>query len=345
MKNNKLRWLQVTLGITLVLVLVTVGLAKVSINGGGATFPYPIYSKWFSEYNKLHPDVEINYQSQGSGFGIQQIQKQTVFFGASDGPMTPDQLLGAPGKVLHFPTVLGAVVPIYNIPGVNTELKFTGPMLANIFLGKITKWNDPEIAKVNAGVSLPNTDITIAHRSDGSGTTYIFMDYLAKMSPDWKAKVGVATSVNWPVGLGGKGNDGVTSLVKQTPGAIGYVELIYALQNKMAYGAVQNMNGEFIAGSVDAVTAAAAEAASKMPPDFRVSITNAPGKGVYPISSFTWILLYENPKDKAMAKTFVDFMNWMLVDGQKFASGLGYAPLPAQVVALEKEALKKIKLQ
>jgi phosphate transport system substrate-binding protein len=346
MKNNKMRWLQVTLGITLVLVLVTVGLAKVSINGGGATFPYPIYSKWFAEYNKLHPDVEINYQSQGSGFGIQQIQKQTVFFGATDGPMTPDQLLGAPGKVLHFPTVLGAVVPIYNIPGVNTELKFTGPMLANIFLGKITKWNDPEIVKANPGVTLPNNvDITIAHRSDGSGTTYIFMDYLAKMSPEWKSKVGVATSVNWPVGLGGKGNDGVTSLVKQTPGAIGYVELIYALQNKMSYGKIQNMNGEFIAASVESVTAAAAEAASKMPADFRVSITNAPGKGVYPISSFTWILLYENPKDKAMAKTFVDFMNWMLVDGQKFASGLGYAPLPAQVVTLEKEALKKIKLQ
>jgi phosphate transport system substrate-binding protein len=345
MTNTKMRWLQVTLAVTLALALVTVGLAKVSINGGGATFPYPIYSKWFSEYNKLHPDVEINYQPQGSGFGIQQIQKQTVFFGATDGPMTPDQLLGAPGKVLHFPTVLGADVPVYNIPGVTAALKFTGPVLANIFLGKITKWNDPEITKVNPGVTLPNMDVTVAHRSDGSGTTYIWVDYLAKVSPEWKAKVGVATSVNWPVGLGGKGNDGVTSLVKQTPGAIGYVELIYALNNKLSYGAVQNMNGEFIAASVDSVTAAAAEASAKMPADFRVSITNAPGKGVYPISSFTWILLYENPKDKATAKTMVDFMNWMLVDGQKFASGLGYAPLPAQVVALEKEALKKIKLQ
>jgi phosphate transport system substrate-binding protein len=291
MRNMKMRWLQVTLAITLALVLVTVGLAKVSINGGGATFPYPIYSKWFSEYNKLHPDVEINYQSQGSGFGIQQIQKQTVFFGATDGPMTPDQLLGAAGKVLHFPTVLGADVPVYNIPGVTAELKFTGPVLANIFLGKITKWNDPEIVKLNAGVTLPNMDITVAHRSDGSGTTYIFVDYLAKVSPEWKTKVGVATAVNWPVGLGGKGNDGVTSLVKQTPGAIGYVELIYALNNKMSYGTVQNMNGEFIAASVDSVTAAAAEAAAKMPADFRVSITNASGKGVYPISSFTWILL------------------------------------------------------
>ena len=345
MRNIKLRWLQVALAVTLALVLVTVGLAKVSINGGGATFPYPIYSKWFSEYNKLHPDVEINYQSQGSGFGIQQIQKQTVFFGATDGPMTPDQLLGAAGKVLHFPTVLGADVPVYNIPGVTAELKFTGAVLANIFLGKITKWNDAEIAKVNPGVTLPNMDVTVAHRSDGSGTTYIWVDYLAKVSPEWKTKVGVATAVNWPVGLGGKGNDGVTSLVKQTPGAIGYVELIYALQNKMTYGSVQNANGEFVAAKVDSVTAAAAEAAAKMPADFRVSITNASGKGVYPISSFTWILLYENPKDKAMAKTFVDFMNWMLVDGQKFAPALGYAPLPAQVVALEKEALKKIKLQ
>jgi phosphate transport system substrate-binding protein len=345
MRNKKLRWLQVTLAVMLALVLVTVGLAKVSINGGGATFPFPIYSKWFSEYNKLHPDVEINYQPQGSGFGIQQIQKQTVFFGATDGPMTPEQLQGAAGKVLHFPTVLGADVPVYNIPGVTAELKFTGPILANIFLGKITKWNDAAITKVNPGVTLPNTDITVAHRSDGSGTTYIWVDYLAKALPEWKTKVGVATSVNWPVGLGGRGNDGVTSLVKQTPGAIGYVELIYALQNKMTYGSVQNMNGEFIAASVDSVTAAAAEASAKMPADFRVSITNAPGKGVYPISSFTWILLYENPKDKATAKTMVDFMNWMLVDGQKFAAGLGYAPLPAQVVSLEKEALKKIKLQ
>ncbi len=345
MKIKNMRWLQVTLAVALALVLVTVAVAKVSINGGGATFPYPIYSKWFSEYNKLHPDVEINYQSQGSGFGIQQIQKQTVFFGATDGPMTPDQLLGAPGKVLHFPTVLGADVPVYNVPGVTAELKFTGPLLANIFLGKITKWNDPEIAKLNPGVSLPVADITVAHRSDGSGTTYIWVDYLSKVSPDWKTKVGVATAVNWPVGLGGKGNEGVSGLVKQTPGSIGYVELIYALQNKISYGSVQNANGEFVTATVDSVTACAAQAAGKMPADFRVSITNASGKGVYPISSFTWILLYENPKDKAMAKTFVDFMNWMLVDGQKYAAGLGYAPLPQEVVALEKEALKKIKLQ
>ncbi len=345
MNNIKQRWLKAVLAISFVLMLAGVTLAKVSINGGGATFPYPIYSKWFSEYNKLHPDVEINYQSQGSGFGIQQIQKQTVFFGATDGPMTPDQLLGAPGKVLHFPTVLGADVPVYNIPGVTAELKFTGPLLADIFLGKITKWNDAAIAKVNPGVNLPNMDITVAHRSDGSGTTYIWVDYLSKVSAEWKSKVGVATAVSWPVGLGGRGNEGVSGLVKQTPGAIGYVELIYALQNKIAYGSVQNSSGEFVRASVTSVTACAAEAAAKMPADFRVSITNAAGKGVYPISSFTWILLYENPKDKAMAKTFVDFMNWMLVDGQKYAADLGYAPLPAQVVALEKEALKKIKLQ
>jgi phosphate transport system substrate-binding protein len=317
----------------------------VQINGGGATFPYPIYSKWFSEYNKLHPNVQINYNSQGSGFGIQQIQRQTVFFGASDGPMTEEQLTAAPGRILHFPTVLGADVPVYNIPRVSTPVKFTGPLLADIFLGKVTKWNDPAIAKVNAGVSLPNTEITIVHRSDGSGTTYIWADYLSKVSPEWERKVGVATAVKWPVGLGGKGNEGVAGLVKQTPGAIGYVELIYALQNKIAYGSVQNSAGAFVTASVDAVTAAAASAAGKMPADFRVSITNPPGKDAYPIASFTWLLLYENPKDKAAARTFVDFMKWMLTDGQKFAPDLGYAPLPAEVVKLEQAALAKIRLQ
>ena len=314
------------------------------INGAGATFPNPIYSKWFSEYNKLHPNVQINYQSLGSGAGIRQLTNQTVFFGATDGPMTQDQLLAAPGKVLHFPTVLGAVVPVYNIPGVTAQLKFTGPLLADIFLGKITKWNDPAIAKVNAGVNLPGTDITVAHRSDGSGTTYIFMDYLAKLSPEWKQKVGVATAVNWPVGVGGKGNEGVSGLVTQTPGSIGYVELIYALQNKTSFGSVQNSAGEFVTASVEAVSLAAAEAAKSMPADFRVSITNAPGKGVYPISSFTWLLLYENPKDKAQAKAMVDFVKWALSDGQKFASDLGYAPLPEAVIKLEMAALSKIKV-
>jgi phosphate transport system substrate-binding protein len=314
------------------------------INGAGATFPNPIYSKWFSEYNKLHPNVQINYQSLGSGAGIRQITNQTVFFGATDGPMTPDQLLAAPSKILHFPTVLGAVVPVYNIPGVSTELKFTGALLGDIFLGKITKWNDPAIAKLNAGVNLPGTDITVVHRSDGSGTTYIFMDFLAKVSPEWKQNVGVATSVNWPTGVGGKGNEGVSGLVTQTPGSIGYVELIYALQNKVSFGTVQNAAGEFVKASVDAVTKAAAEAVKSMPADFRVSITNAPGAGVYPISSFTWMLFYENPKDKGQAKAMVDFMKWALTDGQKYCADLGYAPLPEPVVKLEMAALAKIKV-
>ncbi len=235
---------KLTIGLAAACALVTgVAAQQQRINGAGATFPYPIYSKWFSEYNKLHPNVEINYQSIGSGGGIQQVTKETVFFGATDGPMTPEQLQGAPGKILHFPTVLGAVVPVYNLPGVNTELKFSGPVLADIFLGKITKWNDPAIAKLNAGVTLPGTDVTVAHRADGSGTTYIWVDYLAKVSPEWKSKVGVATSVNWPTGVGGRGNEGVSGLVKQTPGAIGYVELIYALQNKIAYGSRPQCGG------------------------------------------------------------------------------------------------------
>jgi phosphate transport system substrate-binding protein len=314
------------------------------ITGAGATFPNPIYQKWFSEYNKLHSNVEINYQSQGSGAGIQQLTKQTVFFGATDGPMTAEQLQNAPGKVMHFPTVLGAVVPVYNLASVKAELNFSGPVLADIFLGKITKWNDPSIVKLNAGVALPATDITVAHRADGSGTTYIWVDYLAKLSPEWKSKVGVATSVNWPTGVGGRGNEGVSAVVSQTPGAIGYVELIYALQNKIAYGAVQNAAGENAKASVSSVTAAAAEAVKAMPADFRVSITNAPGKGVYPISSFTWMLLYENAKDKAQAKTMVDFMKWALTDGQKYCAELGYAPLPDAVVKLEMAALAKIKV-
>jgi len=317
---------------------------KIQINGAGATFPYPIYSKWFSEYNKLHPEVEINYQSIGSGGGIRQLTNQTVFFGATDGPMTDEQQQAAPGKILHFPTVLGGDVPVYNIPGVDTELKFTGKVLADIFLGKITKWNDAAITALNPGVKLPGTDITVCHRSDGSGTTYIWVDFLAKVSPEWKQKAGVATSVNWPVGIGGKGNEGVAGLVKQTPGSIGYVELVYALQNKIDYGSVQNLAGEFVRCSVDSVTAAAGAAAKVMPKDFRVSITNAPGNGVYPISSFTWLLLYESPKDKQRAKIMVDFMKWALTDGQKYAKDLGYAPLPESVVALEMEALKRIKI-
>ncbi len=314
------------------------------ISGAGASFPFPIYAKWFNEYNKLHPNVQINYQSIGSGGGIRQLTAQTVFFGATDGPMTKDQQLAAPGNILHLPTVLGAVVPVYHIEGLTAELKFTGQVLADIFLGKITKWNDPAIAKLNPGVNLPAADITVVHRSDGSGTTYIFADYLGKVSPEWKKRVGISTALNWPVGLGGKGNEGVAGLVKQTPGAVGYVELIYALQTKIAYGAVQNMAGKFLRASIESVTAAAAAASGAMPADFRVSITNAPGDNAYPIASFTWLLFYENPKNKAAAKTMVEFMKWALTDGQTFARALGYAPLPESVVKLEMEALTRIKL-
>ena len=322
-----------------------VGAAQtIRINGAGATFPNPIYSKWFSEYNKLKPQVEINYQSIGSGGGIRQIQQRTVFFGATDGPMTLEQMQAAPGKILHLPTVLGAVVPVYNIPGVKQELKFTGQVLANITLGKITKWNDPAITALNAGVTLPATDIVVAHRSDGSGTTYIWVDYLSKVSPEFKKTVGVSTSVKWPVGVGGKGNEGVAGLVSQTPGALGYVELIYALQNTISYGSVQNSAGTFVRASVDAVTAAAAAASAQMPEDFRVSITNPPGKDAYPIASFTWLLLYESPQDKQQGKVMVEFMRWALTDGQKHAKELGYAPLPKSIVDMELKALEKIKL-
>jgi phosphate transport system substrate-binding protein len=317
--------------------------AAVQINGAGATFPYPIYSKWFSEYYKLHPDVQINYQSIGSGGGIRQITNETVFFGATDGPMTPEQMQAAPGKIIHLPTVLGAVVPVYNLASVKTDLQFSGPLLADIFLGRITKWNDPAVAKLNPGVSLPGDDIIVVHRSDGSGTTYIWVDFLSKTSPEFKKRVGVSTSVNWPAGVGGKGNEGVAGLVRQMPGSIGYVELIYALQNTISYGSVQNMAGEFVKASVQTVTAAAAEAAKQMPADFRVSITNPPGKGVYPVSSFTWLLLYENPKDKSQARTMVDFVKWALTDGQKYCADLGYAPLPEAVVKLELAALVKVK--
>ena len=332
------------LGIAL-LAVASLAAQTVQINGGGATFPNPIYSKWFSEYNKLHSNIEINYQSLGSGFGIQQITKRTVFFGASDGPMTPEQLSAAPAKILHFPTVLGAVVPVYNIPGVSQELKFTGALLADIYLGKVTKWNDAAIAKLNPGVTLPGTDIVVVHRSDGSGTTYIWVDYLSKVAPEFKKRVGVATSVNWPVGLGGKGNEGVSAQVTQVPGAIGYVELIYALQNKISYGSVQNAAGKFLKGTIEGTTAAAAEAAGKMPADFRVSITNAPGADAYPISSFTWLLLYQDNPDKAKAKVMVDFVKWALTDGQKYCPDLGYAPLPKNVVDMEMKALATIKTQ
>ena len=315
------------------------------INGAGATFPYPLYSKWFAEYNKLQPGVRINYQSLGSGAGIRQLLSRTVFFGASDQPMKDDQLQSAPGKILHFPTVLGAVVPIYNLPEVSQPLKFSGPLLADIVLGKVNKWNDPAIAKLNPGVKLPTTDITFVHRSEGSGTTFIFADYLGKVSPEFRKTVGVDASLKWPVGLGGKGNEGVSGLVQQTPGSLGYVELVYALQNKISTGQVQNSAGTFVTPTVDSVTAAAAGAAGNMPPDFRVSITNAQGADAYPIASFTWILLYEDPQDKAQGRVMKDFMRWALTDGQKIAPELGYASLPPQVVDMETKALEQLKVQ
>jgi phosphate transport system substrate-binding protein len=317
----------------------------IQINGAGATFPDPIYQKWFAEYNKLHSNVQINYTPIGSGGGIKQVLSKTVFFGATDGPMSEEQLQAAPGKILHFPTVLGGVVPIYNIPGVSQELKFSGALLADIFLGKVTKWSDPAIAKLNGGVNLPNADIVVVHRSDGSGTTYILMDFLAKVSPEWKKRVGVAQSVSWPTGVGGKGSEGVTGQVKQTPGAIGYTELTYALTNKIAFGSVQNSAGKFVAASPESVTAAAAAAVAAMPKDFRVSITNPPGDAAYPIASFTWLLFYESPSDKKQGQTMVDFMKWALTDGQKFAPQMGYAALPKGVVDLEMKTLDTIKVK
>lgn len=316
--------------------------APVNLNGAGATFPFPMYSKWFDEYHKAHPNVQINYQSIGSGGGITQLTNKVVDFGASDGPMSDEQLGKAGFKILHFPTVLGADVPSYNIPGVTAELKFTPEALAGIFLGKITKWNDPAITGPNPGVKLPAEDIVVAHRSDGSGTTYIWTDYLSKVSSEWSMKVGRNTSVNWPVGLGGKGNEGVMGLVKQTPNSIGYVELIYAVQNNVPYGMVKNSTGEFIKANLASVSAAAAGAASDMPADFRVSITNAPGKTAYPISSFTWLLIPQQMQDPAKRQVVKDFLTWMLKDGQKLTEGLAYAPLPKEVVAKEQKAIVMI---
>ncbi|MGZ4858524.1 MAG: phosphate ABC transporter substrate-binding protein PstS, partial [Candidatus Angelobacter sp.] len=288
--------------------------------------------------------IQINYQSIGSGGGIKQLQTGTVDFGASDGPMTDEQLAQTPGKVFHIPTVLGADVPMYNIPGVTGELKFTPDVLADLFLGKIKKWNDPRLAKANPGVKFPDTDIVVVHRSDGSGTTYIFTDFLSKVSSEWKDKVGKGTSVNWPVGLGGKGNEGVAGTVKQTEGSIGYVELIYAVQNNMPYGSVQNPAGNFVKASLDSVTAAAASV-KDMPDDFRVSITNAPGKDAYPISSFTWLLVPAEWSDAGKEKAFVDFLNWMIDKGQTMTSALSYAPLPKVVAQKVKARIKEVKVK
>ena len=313
----------------------------VTLNGAGATFPNPIYTKWFSEYNKLHPDVQINYQSIGSGGGIRQVLAQTVDFGASDGPMSDEQLGQAKVKILHIPTVLGAVVPAYNVPGITGEVKFTPDVLANIFLGKITNWNDPAIAKANAGVSFPNQPIIVIHRSDGSGTTYIFTDYLSKVSKEWESVVGKGTSVKWPIGLGGKGNEGVAGQVRQLQGSIGYIELIYAVQNNISYGSVKNAAGAFVKATLDGVTEAAASVKS-MPADFRVSITNAPGKTAYPISSFTWLLIPVQAKNQTNGKILADFLNWMVNDGQKMVAALSYAPLPDSVAEKVKATIKQV---
>lgn len=321
-------------------------MGQTTLNGAGATFPNPMYSKWFSEYHKLHPEVQINYQPIGSGGGIRQVTEATVDFGASDMPMTDEQLKTAQAKlgtkVLNIPTVLGAVVPAYNIPGVSGEVKFTPEILAGIFLGKISNWSDPAIAKVNPDLKFPNQEIVVVHRSDGSGTTFIWTDYLSKVSPEWKAQVGASTSVNWPKGLGGKGNDGVAGSIRQLPGSIGYVELIYAVQNKIAYGSVRNSAGVFLKASLEGVTAAAASA-PKMPADFRVSITNAPGKDAYPISSFTWLLIPQQSKDPNKGKILADFLNWMVTDGQKLTSALDYAALPENVVAKVQDTIKQVK--
>jgi phosphate transport system substrate-binding protein len=315
--------------------------AQTTLNGAGATFPYPIYSKWFSEYHKQHPEIEINYQSIGSGGGIRQVLAGTVDFGASDGPMSDQQLSEAKTKIYHLPTVLGAAVPAYNVPGVDQEVKFTPDIVADIFLGKITNWNDARIGKLNSGVKFPDQPIVVVHRSDGSGTTYIWTDYLSKVSSEWQSKVGKGTSVKWPVGLGAKGNEGVAGMVRQMSGSFGYVELIYAVQNKLTFGSVRNAGGNFVKASLDSVTAAAASVKS-MPADFRVSITNAPGKDAYPISSFTWLLIPATSKDKAKGQIIADFLNWMLEEGQKMTASLEYAPLPQSVVDKERAVIKQI---
>jgi len=325
----------------LCLALAVPALAQTTLNGAGATFPYPIYSKWFSEYHKAHPDIEINYQSIGSGGGIRQVLSGTVDFGASDGPMTDEQLAQAKSKILHVPTVLGADVPAYNVAGVTAVLKFTPETLAGIFLGKIASWNDAAIAKDNPGVKLPNDPIVVIHRSDGSGTTYIWTDYLSKVSSEWQSQVGKGASVRWPVGLGGKGNEGVAGMVRQMQGSIGYIELIYAIQNKIPYGVVRNAAGSFVQASLDSVTAAAASVKS-MPADFRVSITNAPGKDAYPISSFTWLLIPAQSRDPVKGKILADFLNWMVGPGQQMTADLSYAPLPESVAEKVKAEIKQV---
>lgn len=327
---------RIFLGLAIALGLSASASAQMTINGAGATFPYPIYSKWFDEYAKVDPSVRFNYQSIGSGGGQKQILAQTVDFGASDGPMSDENLAKAPGKLLHIPTVAGADVVAYNLPG-NPALKFDADTIAGIFLGNIKKWNDPKITALNAGVSLPDKDIVVVHRSDGSGTTYIWTDYLSKISPEWKSKVGTNTSVNWPTGIGGKGNEGVAGQIKQTPGALGYVELIYAIQNKMPYADIKNSAGSFVKPTLESITAAMATA--QIPDDFRFSITNAPGENAYPIAGATWLLVYQQQKDATKGKKLVEFLKWAQKEGEKMAKDLDYAPLPED---LQQRVLKRI---
>jgi phosphate transport system substrate-binding protein len=335
-----MKTLLVVLGLALGLAGAAVA-GKLLINGAGATFPFPIYSKWFSEYNKLHPEVEINYQSIGSGGGIKQVTEKTVDFGASDAPMTEDELKKAPG-IIHIPTVMGAVVVVYNLPEL-TSLRLSPETLANVFLGKVQTWNDPAIAKDNPGTKLPGGAITVVHRSDGSGTTAVFTDYLAKVSPEWKSGPGAGKSVNWPVGLGGKGNEGVTGTVKQTEGGLGYVELAYANQNKLSMADLKNRDGQWVKASLDSVSAAAAKA--EIPDDYRVSITDAPGKDAYPISAFTYLLVYKDQTDSAKGQALVHFLWWSIHDGQKMAAALDYAPLPAPLVKKVESTLQSITVQ
>lgn len=325
----------------LCLALAIPAVGQTTLNGAGATFPYPMYSKWFSDYHKLHPDVEINYQSIGSGGGIRQVLAQTVDFGAADVTMTDEQLSQAKVKILHIPTVLGAVVLAYNVPGVSGDLRFSAQVIADICLGKITSWNDPAIVKDNPGVKLPAQSIVVVHRSEGSGTNFIFTDYLSKISPEWAGGPGKGASIKWPVGLGAKGNEGVAGMIRQMDGAFGYLELIYAAQNHIPFGTMKNAAGNWVKASLEGTTAAAASV-KNMPADFRVSITNAPGKDAYPISSFTWLLVPMQSKDQARGKIMVDFLTWMLDDGEKMTAALDYAPLPDSVASKVRETIKQV---
>ena len=318
--------------------------AQVQLIGAGATFPNIIYQNWMLSYNQTHPDVKLNYQSIGSGGGIRQFSDKTVDFGGTDAPMTDSAIAAIDGNVLHVPTVLGAVVSTYNLPGVSQPVRFTPDLLADIFLGKVTSWSDARIASINPGLTLPRQDIIVVHRSDGSGTSFVWTDYLAKVSPEWAQRVGRGTSVNWPVGLGGRGNEGVTATVRQTPGAIGYVELGYALLNRMAVGVVRNKAGHWITPTIESVTAAAQGAMAEMGPntDFRVSITDSPGAQAYPVSSFTWLLIRKSYPDAAKARELLRFAWWSLTDGQTKAAGLGYAPLPKEMLPWIEARLKTV---